>query len=176
MNYKAMNYKAMNYKKSLFFNPDIIVAVAKQESSDYWQLQIANKEKALLVVLSQDELLDYHKLISEAVTEIIVDSAESDDESASESEPESEPEIRVFKPKRAHKHADVISQGVPDTKTILDCIRWLNDAYTKNVQVGYDTLANKLGISYLECRELLRQQQPWRDKIITTLSKIIAAR
>ncbi len=173
----------MNYKKSLFFNPDIIVAVAKQESSDYWQLQIANKDKTLLIVLSQDELLDYHKMISEAVTEIIVDSAESDEEPTSEPEPEPEPEIRVFKPKRAHKHADVISQdipattqGMPDTKTILDCIRWLNEAYAKNVQVGYDTLSNKLGISYLECRELLQQQQPWRDKIITALSKIIATR
>jgi hypothetical protein len=174
----------MNYKKSLFFNPDIIVAVAKQESSDYWQLQIANKDKTILIVLSQDELLDYHKLISEAVTEIIVDSSESDEELDSGSEPEPEPEIRVFKPKRAHKHADVIAQdaletqhvGRPDTKTILDCIRWLNEAYTKNVQVGYDTLSNKLGISYLECRELLQQQQPWRDKIITSLSKLIACK
>ena len=148
----------MQFNKAAFFPPDILAAVAKQQDGDFWQFQLATKDKSILLVLSYDELVAFHKLLSDAVI------------SQLEDEPEDKPQVRIYEQIKEldNKHL----AEIPCTDCIRNTIEWLHNAYPKNKQVQIDLLASKLSISIYSSKELVKQNT-WRDKIIAELNKLV---
>ena len=149
----------MQFNKATFFPPDILTAVAKQQDGDYWQFQLATKDKSILIVLSYDELVMLHKTLGEAVISQLEDD-----------EPEDKPQVRIYEPIKEldNKHL----AEIPSTDCIRNTIEWLYSAYPKNKQVQIDLLASKLSISIFSAKELIKQNT-WRDKIIAELNKLV---
>lgn len=150
----------MTFNQAKFFHPDIVVAVAKQVDSDYWQFQVATKDKSTLLILSYDELVAFQKLLSDAVI------SEVEDEVEIEPEPP-QAQVRVYQPTRQNIPADT-----PDAERIRATIAWLHEAYPKNRQVQMDLLASKLGVSIDRVKQIIKNQQPWKDKIIEALNQL----
>jgi hypothetical protein len=148
----------MQFNKANFFPPDILTAVAKQQDGDYWQFQLATKDKSILIVLSYDELVMLYKTFGEAVI------------SQLEDVPEDKPEVRIYEQIKEldNKHL----AEMPSRDKIIDTIAWLHTAYPKNKQVQIDLLASKLSISIYSAKELVNQNT-WRDKIIAELNKLV---
>ena len=149
----------MQFNKAAFFPPDILAAVAKQQDGDFWQFQLATKDKSILLVLSYDELVAFHKLLSDAVISQLEDD-----------EPEDEPQVRIYEQIKELDNKPLAE--MPSHDKIIDTITWLHTAYPKNKQVQIDLLASKLSISIYSAKELVKQNI-WRDKIIAELNKLV---
>ena len=148
----------MHFNKATFFPPDILTAVAKQQDGDFWQFQVATKDKSILLVLSYDELVGLHKLLGDAVI------------SQLEDEPEDEQQVRIYEQIKEPDNKHLAE--MPSTDCIRNTIEWLHTAYPKNKQVQIDLLASKLSISIFSAKELTKQNT-WRDKIIAELNKLV---
>jgi hypothetical protein len=150
---------SMTFNQAKFFHPDILVAVAKQSDGDFWQFQVATKDKSTLLILSYDELVAVQRMLSDAVI--------SEVEVEDEIEPDPpQAQVRVYQPTR-QVHVDT-----PDAERIRATIAWLHEAYPKNRQVQMDLLATKLGINIDRVKQIIKNQQPWKDKIIEALNQL----